>query len=524
MADSEMIVVETDAGSVRGARRNGVNAFRGIPYGADTSGPNRFRPPQPVEPWTGVRDALAFGPSAVQLRAPVDPNRAADPLAERERVGEDCLALNVWTSDTSGRRPVMVWFHGGGFSVGSASSPLYSGSTLARRGDVVVVSVNHRLGLLGFLQLEQIFGERYAGSGNAGILDLVAALQWVKRNVERFGGDPACVTIFGESGGGGKVSALLAAPAARGLFQRAVIQSGPPFQFPSILQATATAEQVLAQLGVDRKQGPAVLHELPAQSLLSAQVALGAGGGPSPGGMAFAPAIDGRVLFEWPEPALAAGASSQIPLLIGTNLDEARFMLMMNPALRKAPPQLSDEELQERVSPGCDAGVAGLIASYRALYPQLSHFDLLLKIESEQFRMRSIRLAEHKLQAGGAAVFMYLFTFTTPRLAKYGAYHGMEIPFVFGTLPAVPHVADDPDAGVLAQRMQDSWVAFARTGRPAAAGGGLPEWTPYNAQERATMCIDRAWTLEADPLGRERAAWDDVPTGPTTRPWSRVMA
>jgi para-nitrobenzyl esterase len=519
---TEDVLVELDTGRVRGARASGVSMFRGIPYAADAGGANRFLPPRPAQPWTGTRDALQFGPSSVQLRAPVDPQRAQDPLAEGQRVGEDCLVLNVWTPDTSGQRPVMVWFHGGGFSVGSASSPLYEGSELARRGDVVVVSVNHRLGLLGFLALEQLFGERYAGSGNAGILDLVAALEWVQRNVERFGGDPGCVTIFGESGGGGKVSALLASPKARGLFQRAIIQSGPPFQFPALAQASATAEQVLAQLGLERSQGPEALHALPAERLLRAQVALGAGGGPSPGGMAFAPAIDGSVLLDWPEGALAAGASREVPLLIGTNLDEARFMLMMNPRLRKEPPDLDDAAMLERVSPGCDAGAEALIARYRELYPALSGFDLVLKIESEQFRVRSIRLAEHKLRAGGAPAFMYLFTWTTPRMAKYGSYHGLEIPFVFGTLPAVPQVADDPDAAALSARMQQSWVAFARSGVPDCAV--VPAWAPYASTDRATMQIDRAWTLERDPLGRERAAWNDVPTGPTTRPWSRVMA
>src|SRR5690348_272393 len=193
---SEDVMIETDAGRVRGARKRGLCVFRGIPYGDEPTGAHRFRAPRPVPAWTGVRDALAYGATAVQLRPPVDPERAEGPLGERERVGEDCLVLNVWTPEPSGKRPVMVWLHGGGFSVGSASSPLYDGSELARNGDVVVVSVNHRLGLLGFLQLEQLFGERYAGSGNAGILDLIAALQWVARNIERFGGDPSCVTIF----------------------------------------------------------------------------------------------------------------------------------------------------------------------------------------------------------------------------------------------------------------------------------------------------------------------------------------
>jgi para-nitrobenzyl esterase len=238
--------------------------------------------------------------------------------------------------------------------------------------------------------------------------------------------------------------------------------------------------------------------------------------------MTFAPVIDRRVLSDWPEPALAAGAAADVPLLIGTNLDEARFMLMINPRLRKAPPALDADALLERVSPGCDAGSAGLIARYRALYPALSNFDLLLKIESEQFRVRSIRLAEHKLRAGGAPVFMYLLTWTTARLAHYGAYHGLEIPFLFGTLAAVPHLAADPEAAQLARRVQQSWVAFARSGRPA--GDSIPPWAPYTLNERSTMRIDRQWSLEHDPLAHERAAWDDVPTGPTTRPWSRVVS
>jgi para-nitrobenzyl esterase len=517
------LVVQTSAGRVRGEREHEVLAFRGIAYGADTSGANRFRPPQPPKAWAGVRESTRYGATAVQLRPPVDPQRPPDPLSELGLpVSEDCLVLNVWTPHTSGRRPVMVWLHGGGFSVGSGSSPMYSGANLARRGDVVVVTLNHRLGLLGFLHLEDHFGASYAGSSNAGILDLIAALQWVKTNIESFGGDPSCVTVFGESGGGGKVSALLAASEARGLFQRAIIQSGPPFQFPHRATARVTTDKVLEQLGLTPNHGPAALHELPFERLLQAQVALGAGGGPSPGGMSFAPTIDQRVLFDWPEQALANGASADVPLLIGTNLDEARFMLMINPKLRKAPPTLAASELLERVSPGCDHGTADLIARYRLLYPELSNFDLLLKIESEQFRIRSIRLAEQKATRGTAPVFMYLFRWVTPRLAKYGAYHGLEIPFVFDTLATVPHVAADEEAGALRDRMLASWVAFARTGQPAC--DRIPNWTPYTLQERATMEIDRSWTLARDPLGPERAAWHDVPTGPASRPWSRVMA
>ncbi|MFI5309510.1 MAG: carboxylesterase/lipase family protein, partial [Polyangiales bacterium] len=510
-------VVETTAGRVRGSREHGVSVFRGIPYGDDTGGANRFRPPQPARTWPGVRECTRYGATAVQLRPPVDPQRPPDPLSELGLpMGEDCLVLNVWTPSTTGRRPVMVWLHGGGFSIGSGSSPLYAGANLARRGDVVVVTLNHRLGLLGFSHLEDHFGGSYAGSSNAGILDLIAALEWIKSNIERFGGDSGCVTIFGESGGGGKVSALLAAPKARGLFQRAIIQSGPPFQFPHRSTARATTDQVLAQLGLKGSDGPAGLHELPFDRLLKAQIALGAGGGPSPGGMSFAPTIDERVLFDWPEQALAGGASADVPLLIGTNLNEARFMVMINPHLRKSPPALTASDLLERVSPGCDRGAADLIARYRELHPDLSNFDLLLEIESEQFRIRSIRLAEHKAAGGTAPVFMYLFRWVTPRLAKYGAYHGLEIPFVFDTVATVPHVAADEEAGVLCDRMLASWVAFARTGRPGC--DATPSWKPYGLEERATMEIDRNWTLASDPLARERTAWHDVPTGPTSRP------
>ena len=521
--DDQQLIVETHVGRVQGALERDVATFRGIPYGDDTSGANRFHPPRAPKPWRGVRHATRYGATAVQLRPPVDPQRAEGPLSEQAiPVSEDCLTLNVWSADLRAKKPVMVWLHGGGFAVGSASSPLYSGTNLARAHDVVIVSVNHRLGLLGFLQLEDCFGNGYAGSGNAGMLDLVAALQWVRDNIAQFGGDPTCVTIFGESGGGGKVSALLAMPVAQGLFHRAVIQSGPPFQFPAREAANAVTGKVLAQLGIQQGDGPARLHELPFETLLAAQVALGAGGGPSPGGMSFAPTVDGRVLFDWPEPALAAGASSEVPLLIGTNRDEARFMLMMAPHLRKNPPELSDAELLERIAPGCDHNADALIARYRAFHPQLSNFDLLLRIESEQFRIRSIRLAEQKVAGGEAHVFMYLFTWVTPRLAKYGAYHGLEIPFVFDTISAVPHIAADPEAEGLVSQMQRTWVEFARSGRPAAKG--LPRWAPYSASARATMVIDRQWTLEPDPLGDERRAWDDVPTGPASRPWSRVIA
>lgn len=509
--------VEIAHGRVRGRREGGLFVFRGIPYGADTGGDNRFRPPQPPAPWTGVRDASRFGPIAVQRRPPGGDNPLGSPGMG---MGEDCLVLNLWTPDLSGRRPVMVWLHGGGYTVGNGASPLYDGAGLARRGDVVVVTLNHRLGLLGHLFLEDHLDESFAGSGNAGTLDLIAALRWVRDNIAAFGGDPEAVTAFGESGGGGKLSCLLASPRSRGLFHRAIVQSGPPFQIPDRETAGKVTAKVLDTLDLG-SQPARTLRELPVDKLLSVQIALGAGGGPSPGGMSFAPVVDGEFLLAHPEQALSEGAASEVPLLVGTNRDEARFMAMMNPRLRRDPPELSDDELIERVEPGCERGAADLVARYRAFRPELSNFDLLLEIESEQFRVRSIRLAEAKVAGATAPVGMYLFDWTCERLKRWGAYHGLEIPFIFDTRTVIPPLREAEGAEQLVERMVEAWAGFAHAGA-LTSPKGVAAWPAYRVEERATMCIGQEWRVEHDPLGVQRKAWDDIPTGPSTRPWSRV--
>jgi len=510
------IVVETDRGALRGTRRDGVARFLGVPYAAPPVGRRRFLPPEP-ERWSGVRDALAFPPISIQAPERAGPSslaalRGAAPEAP---MGEDCLALNVWTRELSGRAPVMVWLHGGGYTTGSGTGASTDGEMLARTHGVVVVTVNHRLGLLGFLDLSGHLGPAYARSGNVSLLDLVAALEWVRDNISSFGGDPGSVTLFGCSGGGGKVAALMAMPAAQGLFHRAIIQSGPPFSFRDPDRARQVTQQVLDHL----KVAPQALVEVSPELLYQAQAALGAGGGPSEGGMAFAPTVDGEVLVDYPEAAFARGMARDVPLLIGTNRDEARFVLAVAPRVAASPPH-DDAEVAWLVAPGFDGSPEPVVAAYRARYPELSSADLRLLIETEQFRIRSLRLADAKARHGSAPVFVYRMDWSSPSFAAWGAFHSLEVPLVFANTQA-PAMASDPEARRLAGEMSRAWVGFATSGRPWAPG---VSWDPYDPDRRATMVIDRTWSLEFDPMGEERSLWDAEALSHRTRPWGRLLA
>ncbi len=488
------VIVDTTAGTVRGAASDGVATFKGVRYAAPPLGELRFAAPAPVEPWEGVRDALAFGPSCPQ------PEARPDGWMGEDATDEDCLFLNVFTpAADDARRPVMVWFHGGGYTLGSGSWPLYDGSNLARKGDVVVVTVNHRLGVFGYLHLAHL-DEAERAAGNAGTLDLVAALEWVRDNVTRFGGDPGNVTIFGESGGGAKVCSMLALPAARGLFHRGVVQSGPMQFFSTPEEAAALTAKVLGELGLSDDDAIAGLRSTPAEALLAAQLAAtGASRSPMAGG--FGPVLDGQDLTQHPAKAVQGGQAPDVPLMIGTTRDEATLFMAGEPALRD-PTLMSDEDLDNRARMFRDRAEK-LLTAYRANRPDATPIDLLVAMQTDAvMRMPSIRLAERKREGGDAPVWMYLFTWAAGPMRSA---HGYELPFVFDNIHE-PVIHPSEGRQRLADQMAGAWLAFARTGDPNHEG--LADWPPYDLDARPTMLFGREdCTVEDDPWGPERLAW-----------------
>jgi len=492
--------VETTAGRVRGMRVQGIHAFKGVPYAASTAGPNRFMPPRKPEPWTGVREATALGHRSPQLLSEFHGfvPKELEPMDRNEPMGEDCLVLNVWTPGVGegARRPVMVWLHGGGYTTGSGGFVIYDGTELARKHDVVAISLNHRLSALGYLYLAGIGGERYADSSNLGNLDIIAALEWVRDNIAAFGGDPRNVTIFGQSGGGGKVSSLMAMPAAHGLFHRAIVESGADVRGVSRERANQTAEMYLKRLGLTRARLDE-LQQLPFERLIAVTAR---NAGPP---LALAPVVDGRSLPTDPFDPVAPLLSAQVPLLIGTVETEVAFFpgQMLDP--------MDAGQLHTRIKRilmhASDADVDRLIDAYRAGRPHDSNTDLYLIIASDAtFRAGVVTEAERKAEQHGAPVYQYYFTWRSPvRGGKLRSFHTIEIPFVFDNVDAAQSMTGKGrDRYLLASRMSGAWTAFARGGSPQIAL--LPTWAPFDLPRRATMIFNDECRLVDDPYGTEQ--------------------
>jgi para-nitrobenzyl esterase len=486
----EGAVVETTSGKIRGVIQAGTHTFRGVPYGASTAGNSRFMPPRKPEPWTGVRDTFQNGPTAPQLSAP--PNALILNHKEPALQGEDCLVINLFTPGLNDgrKRPVMVWLHGGGFASGAGSAHSFDGTYLARSGDVVVVSVNHRLNIFGYLYLADAGGEKYADSGNAGLLDVVAVLEWVRDNITQFGGNPGNVTLFGQSGGGLKISTLLAMPPAKGLFHKAIIESGSLLKGIPREDANKTTQRILTKLGLQTSQVDE-LQSLPVERLLSAIDNRGSAPGTAP--FSLAPVVDGRSLPRDPFDPAAPDISADVPLIIGSVNTEGTFFTPPDSPLFT----LDDAGMRTRLMPRFGEATDKLVELYRKEMPNASPSQIYFLINA--FPSAAITQAERKSAQGKAPVYMYLFTWETPvEGGKRHSPHTVELPFVFNNVLEQPEeVGNGPELQPLADKVSGAWSAFARAGSPSTPGA--PKWLAYTAGERQTMIINNEWKLVNDP-------------------------
>lgn len=505
-------IVDTTAGKVAGFEKDGVLQFRGIPFAAPPTGARRFRPPVPVEGWDDVRDTTRYGPMAPQA----DGGFEAMLGSSGQETSEDCLTLNVWTpAADDANRPVMVWIHGGAFQTGSGSVPWYSGTRLVNRGDVVVVTINYRLGPLGFLHLGHLLGEDYATSGNAGLLDQVAALEWVRDNIAGFGGDPGNVTIFGESAGGMSVGTLLATPAARGLFAKAISQSGAAHNVQTKPHAELVAVTLLELLGLSAEE----LLDVPVETLMQVQSSLGVEAAAAKLakegiGMAFSPVVDGVAVPEPPIDAVRAGRAAPVPLLTGTTADEWNLFHLM----ARAGGAMDEARLRKQVGGALqralgETSVDEALAVYRATRSDATPDDVWCALMTDSiFRVPALKLAEAHV-AHQPATFLYFFTKASTAFGGgLGACHAIEIPFMFDNLHrngVGMFLGDLDDSHTrLATAMSEAWLAFARTGDPSH--DGIPAWPAYEPTRRATMQLGDEITVLDDPARAERRVWQGI--------------
>lgn len=495
--------VATRSGDVRGYLEDDIHVFKGIPYGADTSGSNRFRPALNPAPWSGALDCVEYGQTAAQMQG-------------GQAVGsEDCLVMNIFTPavNDSQRRPVMLWLHGGGFQTLSGSSPMYDGVNLCKRGDVVVVSLNHRLNIFGFLHLGDIMGEEFAQAGNVGMLDIVHALRWIREHIAAFGGDPDNITIFGESGGGRKVSTLLAMPDAQGLIHRAIIQSGPGMALQPRDRAHEMALSVLRELDI-RPGDAAALQAVSMQAMLRAfaMVESRLDGDARFKGIqeqrGFVPTVGIESLPQHAFNPAATPLSASVPILIGSNKHEYAYFGARDPEVQRR--ELSMDALRERLQVITGAAADRVLDVYQRAYPEADASWLWILITSDRtYRFDSITMAQRRAVANDhAPVWMYYFEWETPA-NDMKAHHALEISFVFDNTTRVPAMSGGgPEAAALAEKMSSAWINFARHGNPGTPQ--LPQWPAYDIEERNTMVFNNQSRVVSDPHAEVRQLWSTL--------------
>lgn len=507
-AEKRSPIVATTAGKVRGYVDGEVSVFKGLRYGQDTGGARRFAAPVKPEPWTDVRDALTYGASCPQGKG------------EEEAQSEDCLFLNVWTPAKAGKtgladggkRPVMVYIHGGAYNTGSGSHPWYEGTRLAKRGDVVVVTVNHRLNAFGYLYLARLFNDpSVADSGNAGQLDLVLALQWVRDNIAAFGGDPGRVMLFGQSGGGAKIATLLAQPNAKGLFHRAATMSGQQVTAGGPFNATKRAKAFMEKALGDKvgAKDLASLRALPADKMVEGLRAIDPIAGA--GGVYMGPVLDERTLDRHPFFPDASPVGLSVPMMCGNTHDETKGFIGWDAG---AFPKSWDEviaRLPGQFNARIDIDPETVVAFYRKTYPTYSPSDVYFAASTAGRSWKAAIIQDEERAKAGAPAFAYQVNWKSPKDGGiFGAPHTIDIGLVFGTLDAKGSiVGTGPDSVAMSNTMSDAFVRFASTGDPN--GGALPKWEPYTLPRRQTMVFDNTSRLEDDPRGAEREFFNRVP-------------
>jgi len=503
-ADTKYVVAETTFGKIRGVDADGIKIFKGVPYWASTAGKNRFMPPFDPARWTGIRDALTYGSSAPQTEP--GRRRGASDLAVAAAglpmESEDCLVLNLWTPalNDGRKRPVMFWCHGGGFSTGSGSSPVTEGKNLAERGDVVVVTINHRLNVLGFTNFGEMFGPDFAQSGDVGMLDIVHALRWVHDNISQFGGDPNLVTIFGQSGGGRKVGTLLAMPAAKGLFHRAIIESGPMIKLVEKEQATRVANELLSSLGLNKSQ-LRDLQNLPVDKIMGAYFTVVRSMNVDQMTMGFSPTVDGKAVPRHPFHPTASDVSAGVPLMLGHTRTELTTLGADNGAF-----SLNNDALHARISDLIGSKADSVLDTYRKANPGATPSDIYFLIASDyRYGAPIMKIAERRAALGKAPVFLYYFRWETPiDGGRLRSPHTIEIPFAFHNVKASRLTSGSPEAPALADKVSDAWIAFARKGDPNTPK--LPRWPAFNPKDRPTMVFNNESKVEKDPIREQRVA------------------